>query len=95
MSITTDMAGEWLFEVGDTAERSAARRAELLGAGTYLVRQLLAEIADLREQVAELRDATVGAQAIQLAPEWSPRWQLSGPASVQHHQEGGTDGRAE
>lgn len=57
MSIATDMANEWLATVasppqGDHLDRNA-RRAELLGAGTFLVRQLLQEITDLQAQLDE------------------------------------------
>lgn len=55
MSISTDMAGEWLAQVatqpdGNPDQRNA-RRAELIGAGAAIVRQLLAEIADLQDQL--------------------------------------------
>lgn len=59
MSIATKMATEWLDEVADRSKDDvepggySARRAELLGAGTYLVRQLLNEIADLQAQLDE------------------------------------------
>lgn len=61
MSIATDMAGEWLAAVADRSKDITgpggyvARRAELLGAGTHLVQQLLAEIDDLKAYVAELQ----------------------------------------
>ncbi|MEZ5409548.1 MAG: hypothetical protein R2761_16080 [Acidimicrobiales bacterium] len=59
MSIATDMATEWLRQVaapspGDHLQRNA-RRAELLGAGTHLVQQLLAEIDEVKAYVAELQ----------------------------------------
>lgn len=57
MSIATDMATEWLASVAAPGPadpgRRYGRRAELLGAGTHIVGQLLAEIEDLRAQLAE------------------------------------------
>lgn len=60
MSIATDIANEWLATVaaphdGNPDQRNA-RRAELLGAGTFLVRQLLQEITDLQAQLDEALD---------------------------------------
>ncbi len=60
MSITTDMAAEWLDAVANQTDGNPdqrnARRAELLGAGTAIVSQLLAEIADLQAQLGEALD---------------------------------------
>lgn len=56
MSIATNMANEWLDEVAappKSGDTYGAHRSELLGAGTYLVRQLLNEITDLQSQLDE------------------------------------------
>lgn len=56
MSIVTDMATEWLTDTADQTTQldpHGYRGAELLGAGTYLVRQLLNEIGDLQGQLDE------------------------------------------